>query len=526
MAGTDLDPLKLYDKCLAADCKLFCYCKLLQRHADAATGDAPRSSSMRIAVVGGGITGLAAAFHIGEVAPSASVRLFEASGRLGGVLRTVREGELLIEQSADNFITNVPWGVDLCRRIGMEDDLLPTDDTHRQAFVVHRGKLVKVPQGFLLMAPSQLRPILTTPLLSPLGKLRLLVEWFIPRRRSTGDESLGSFVRRRFGREVFERLVQPLVGGIYTADPERLSLRATMPRFLEMERKFGSLIRATLKRGNRAVNPAETQASGARYGMFVAPREGMASIVERLAEKLPAETIQLGTVVDRLERTADGAWQVTVAKASRGEPMPPERLEFDAVIVAVPAFRAARLLEGFAPELARLLDQISYAGTSVVTLVYRRADVAHPLDGFGFVVPAIERRQILAASFASNKFPFRAPDDQVLIRVFLGGACQSEVADLADERLRAIAVTELAELLGICGEPLSVGVVRWPRSMPQYHVGHTELIERIESLTAKHPGLALAGNAYHGVGVPNCIHSGEQAAERIMAVGRISNPSG
>ena len=480
------------------------------------------SDSLRIAVVGGGITGLAAAHRVYEIAPMASVRLFEATGRIGGVLRTVRQDGLLIEQSADNFITNVPWGIDLCRRLGMESELLTTDETRRQAFVIHRGNLVKVPQGFLLMTPSQLLPVLTTPLLSPLGKLRLLAEWFVPPRRSRDDESLGSFVRRRFGRQVFERLVQPLVGGIYTADPERLSVAATMPRFVKMEQDFGSLIRATLKTKKNRENSAEADASGARYGMFVAPRDGMASIADRLGEKLPAETIQLNAVVDRIERVAAGSWQLTIAQAARGEPLPPERAEFDAVIVAVPAFRAARLLEGVNAELAGLLDQIPYASTAVVTLAYRRADVAHPLDGFGFVVPAIEKRQILAASFASNKFTGRAPEDQVLIRVFIGGASQPELAELSDERLRAIAVTELSELLGISGEPLSVGIVRWPRSMPQYHVGHKVLVERIEALAAQAPGLALAGNAYHGVGVPNCIHSGEQAAE---AVGRIFNPS-
>lgn len=475
---------------------------------------------IRIAVVGGGITGLAAAFRAFELAPGASIRLFEASGRLGGSLRTVHEGMLLIEQGADNFITTVPWGLDLCRRLGWDRDLLTTDETRRQVYVVHRGRLVKLPNGFLLMSPTQLGPILTTPLLSLTGKLRLFAERFIPARKSPGDESLGAFVRRRFGRQVLERLVQPLVGGIYTADPERLSLKATMPRFLEMEQKYGSLIRATLQGGNRDLPPQ----SGARYGMFVAPRGGMASLVERLAEKLPADSFRLNAVIDRIERSADGTWQLRFAPSPRGEHSPFERQEFDSVILAVPAFRAARLLEAFDADLAKSLNEIPYASTSVVTLAYHRQDIAHPLDGFGLVVPAIEKRQILAASFASNKYPGRAPEDQVLIRVFMGGACQPELAELPDERLRAIATAELADLLEIRGEPVHVGIARWPRAMPQYHLGHTELVARIESLTAKQSGLALAGNAYHGVGVPHCIHSGEQAAEQVLTTARISNP--
>jgi len=470
---------------------------------------------VRIAVIGGGISGLSAAHRLRELAPEAEIRLFEASGRLGGILRTVHDGPYLIEQSADNFITNVPWGIDLCRRLGLEADLLTTDENRRRAYVVHRGKLLPVPQGFSLMAPAQILPILKTPLLSPLGKIRLLLERFVPARRPNPDESLGSFVRRRFGKQVFDRLVQPLIGGIYTADPEKLSLAATMPRFLEMERTSGSLIKAMRK--SKSVGRAEdAAASGARYGMFVAPRGGMSSLVDRLVERLPAGAVQLHTLVDRLQQNAEAKWQLSVAQISLDRPIPPEELIFDGVIVAAPAYRAATLLEQVDRELATTLKAIPYAGTVVVTLVYPRAAIRNPLDGFGFVVPAREKRQILAASFASNKFPGRAPAEEVLIRVFIGGACQPELVDLPDERLRAIAVTELAELLAIQAEPQSVSIVRWPQSMPQYHVGHLSLIEAIFTRVKTHPGLALAGSAYQGVGIPHCIHSGELAAEELL----------
>jgi oxygen-dependent protoporphyrinogen oxidase len=473
------------------------------------------ASRRSIAIVGGGITGLAAANRIRELAPDAQITLYEANRQLGGVLQTVHADGLLVELSADNFITNVQDGVDLCRRLGMQPDLLATNERGRQAFIVHRGRLVKVPLGFSLLAPTKIWPILSTPLLSPLGKLRVLAEWFVAPRRSDSDESLASFARRRLGHQAFERLVQPLVGGIYTADPEKLSLAATLPRFLEMERTHGSLLRAMFRR-TKSTGDEETMASGARYSLFVAPRNGMASLVERLAAQLPPEAIRLGTSAERLERNENGRWRLTVASQTSGEPTPPERIDHDAVIVAAPAFRAARLVAALDADLSAELEQIPYASTTIVALVYRRADVRHPLDGFGFVVPAREQRQILAASFASNKFPGRAPDDQVLIRVFIGGACQAELADLPDIRLQAIAHGELAELLDIRGKPIWQQVARWPRSMPQYHVGHLQRVERIEQRIAQYPGLELAGNAYRGVGVPHCIHSGEQAAVHVL----------
>jgi oxygen-dependent protoporphyrinogen oxidase len=251
--------------------------------------------------------------------------------------------------------------------------------------------------------------------------------------------------------------------------------------------------------------------------MFVAPRGGMKSLIESVVAKLPKGTLRLNSAVTRIVRGPAENWQLSIRTSGHNEPLPSETASFDGVIVATPAYRAARLLENVDGELATLLDQIPYAGTSLVSLVYRRADIGHPLDGFGFVVPAVEQRQILAASFASNKFPDRVADDEVLIRVFIGGACQPELADAADDRLRSIAVTELAELLQILAEPRLVQINRWPRSMPQYHVGHLNLVDQVDARVQSLPGLALAGSAYRGVGIPHCIHSGEQAAERLSA---------
>ncbi len=462
-------------------------------------------------VIGGGITGLAAAHRLVELRPDWDVTLLEAGNRLGGVLETVRRDGFLIEHSADNFITNVPWAVDLCRRVGLGDELMATTSQQRNALVVHAGRLERVPEGFMLMAPSRLWPLVTTPILSPLGKLRLLGECFVPRRKTGDDESLASFVRRRLGRETFERIVQPLVGGIYAADPEKLSLLATLPRFVEMEKRWGSLLRgAWRERAAAEVTPLE---SGARYGLFVTPRDGLTSLVEAIAAKLPPGSVRLHSPVERISRLPSGSWSVHVAPSGGGP------VECDALVVAVGAAPAARLLEPVDRELAGDLSRIEYAGMSIVTLAYRRDQIAHRLDGFGFVVPAVEKRRILAGSFSSVKFAGRAPSDAVLIRVFIGGACQSVLAELDDDSLRTIAADELRSLLGTRGVPVFDDIARWPGSMPQYHVGHGQRVARIETATTRWPGLALAGNAYHGVGIPHCIHSGETAAERICAGG-------
>lgn len=480
------------------------------------TGDhsVERPPGPRVAVIGGGIAGLAAAHRLHKTAPSLSVTLFEAGDRLGGALRTEEQAGYLLELGADNFITNVPWGVDLCRRLGLADQLLPTCESQRRAMVVHRRKLVPVPAGFHLLSPTRMWPILRSPLLSWRGKLRVLAERFVPAANGADDESLASFVRRRLGREAFERLVQPLVAGIYTADAEKLSMQAALPRFVEMERQHGGLIRAARR---AAVNDSAEE-SGARYGMFVAPRHGMSSIVDALAARLPAETVRLGCAVQEIAPAAEGSWTILASgKAER----------FDAVVLAVPAPAAATLLAGFDAELAEGLRKIEYAGSAIVLLSYRRDQIVDPLDSFGFVVPSLERRGILAASFSSVKFEGRAPSNRVLIRVFLGGAERPEQVALDDDALRQMVIDELAELLGATGEPELTRVVRWPNSMPQYHVGHVRLAERIESRAARYPTLALAGNAYRGVGVPHCIHSGEQAAERIAkAIGRSISPRG
>ena len=459
-----------------------------------------------VVVIGGGISGLSAIHRLRELAPPLQARLLESSSRLGGVLETVQRDGFLIEGAADNFITNVPWATELCQRIGYGDELLRTNDADRSAFVVRRGRLEKIPPGFVIMAPSRIGPILRTPILSPLGKLRMALEAAVPRRRRDDDESLASFVKRRFGKEVYARLVQPLVGSIYTGDPERLSVRSTMPRFAEMERQHGSLIRAMLRQ-KRRTQPTDAGSGGARYSMFVAPRLGMSDFIEAIRDRLPDDTIALGTTVTRIQRQDDTYWSLQTNDGT---------LTARAIVVATPTRVAASLFDDLDTGLSAELRAIEYAGCVIVSLGYRRDQLEHALDGFGVVVPAIEKRKILSCSFSSVKYAGRAPDGHVLLRVFLGGDYQPELLALDDQQITALATQEVRDLLQIHGDPIVTHVAPRPASMPQYYLGHGDRVDRIERRLAALKSIFLAGSAYHGVGIPNCIHSGEQAAANAV----------
>jgi oxygen-dependent protoporphyrinogen oxidase len=475
----------------------------------------PQSKPASIGIIGGGISGLSAALRVSELEPTCRLVLWEASSRLGGVVSTVHEQGFQVEQSADNFITTVPWGIDLCKRLGLADELVHTNPSHRRTFVVRRGRLYKLPDGFLMMAPTRLWPLAVTPILSPLGKARAALEYFIPPRPGDDDESMAAFVRRRLGREVFERLVEPLVSAVYAADMEKLSLLATLSQFREMEVQYGSLIRAMRQRMASAKSaPAQ---SGARYSMFVTPRAGLSSIVHAIAGRLPQGVVRLNQPVQRVER-CDNRWRVYTGSGA------PE--ECDALVVATPAHVAARLMRPLAPELGADLASIEHSGTAVLSVAYERGQIAHRLDGMGAVVPAIENSPILACSFSSQKYGHRTPEGRVLLRVFAGGARRPELATMDAAELEPLLLAELSKLLRIRGEPAYRNLARWPATMPQYHVGHQGLVERIEKRAAAIPQFQLAGNAYHGVGIPHCVHSGELAAQHALGVSRRDTPRG
>jgi oxygen-dependent protoporphyrinogen oxidase len=466
----------------------------------------------RIIVVGGGIAGLAATHRLIELSKEKSLDieavLLEASARLGGTIATEGVGDFLVEAGPDSFITEKPWALRLCERLGLSSRLASTQATYQKIHVVHKSRLEPLPEGFFLLAPTRFWPFVQTPLFSLTGKLRMAAEIFLPRGAVNGDESLGAFVRRRFGAEALDRVAQPLVGGIYAADPDKLSLSATMPRFKEMERAHRSIILSMVSEQRRRARDHET-GSGARWSLFVTLAGGMQELVDTVANRLPAESIRLNTQVIRLTRHENRKlWVITTA----GD----KRFEADGVILATPAFKAGDILEPIVPGATDELKKISYASTATVSLAYRIEDFPRPLDSFGFVVPAVEQRKIMACTFSSLKYPGRAADGHVLLRAFVGGSLQPELLQDDDATMEKHVRDELSSLLGVKAQPLFSRIWRYPNSMPQYHVGHQERIRKIEAAIGTLPGLALAGSAYHGVGIADCVRTGEEAAEKVV----------
>lgn len=465
-----------------------------------------------VAVVGGGITGLSAAHRLLELAREQSrslqVTLLEGSGRYGGLFGTERIRDYVIEHGADSFITNKPSAINLCHRLGLGNDLIPTDDRYRRSLILYRGQPVATPDGFNLLAPSQWWPMLTSPLLSWAGKARVAAELFIPRGKADQDESLGEFVRRRFGQELLDKVVQPLVGGIYTSDPEKLSLRATLPRFIEMEQKYGSVIRG-LRKQSSASQQTEG-ASGARYGLFASLANGMGQLQDALAKRVREHgTLRLGARVNSIapSNTLQPTWNLRLDNG--------ELLSANAVILALPAHGAANLVEPHGANLASELRGIEYASSAIVVTGHDLSEISHPLEAFGLVVPHRERRRILAVSFLSRKFAGRAPAGKIILRTFIGGAMQPAEFDQSDEQIERSVLLELKEILGVQGAPEFVRIARYANSMPQFHVGHLARVARIEQLASQIPRLELAGNAYHGVGLPDSVQSAEAAAQRV-----------
>lgn len=476
--------------------------------------------SRRVAIIGGGISGLAAAFRLRELAATREmpleVAIFERSLRLGGALDTIRRDGFVIETGADSFLSEKPAAAKLAERLGIAGELIGTQESFRKTFVVRGGRLVEIPEGFSLLAPTWFGPVMKSPLFSAKGKLRMLIEPWIPRRRATADESLGAFVRRRLGREVLARVAQPLAGGIYTADPELLSIGATLPRFVELERRHGSVIRG-LRAAARTRNTETRGTSGARWSLFLGFRDGIRTIIDKLTERLEG-SIHYGAELVALNRVFEpGGPDGSTAASWRLEFRDGTNFDADAIVCAAPAFAIASTLQSIDAELATMLSAINYASAATVNMAFRAADFPQPPAAFGFVVPVAERRRIIAGSFSSLKFAGRAPAGMILARVFMGGALQAEMMNLDDSEMIATAREEFASLLGVTAEPALTCVRRWPDSMPQYAVGHLDRVAKIECAVASIAGLTLAGAYLRGVGVPDCIASGERAAETTFA---------
>ena len=458
----------------------------------------------RIAIVGGGISGLAAAFALEErrrVGEALEFVVYESGPRFGGVLFTEQVEGCLIEAGPDSFLTEKPWATDLCRRLGIEDQLIGSNDADRKTYILVKGKLVPMPDGLMFMVPTQLSPAILSSLFSPATKLRVAREWWYPARQSEGDESVAALVERHYGAEMVDRLADPLLAGVYGGEAAQLSVRAVLPRFVEMESKYGSLGRGMLAARKNV------QRSQPAPPIFSSLKGGMQQLAKALVAALPAEALRARSPVQAVQRQ-DRGWVVSAGYASD---------QFDAVIVATPATTAAPLLEIGSAELASELRAISYSSSVTVALGFNQDVRASLPAGFGFLVPRREGGRLLAATLVHNKFPHRAPKDRALVRCFLGGSRDEQVLQLADENILNIVRDELRQILGVKADPLFTRLYRWKGAMAQYTVGHLERLQRIEGLVKQLPGLALAGNAYRGIGVPDCIRSGEAAVQQLLA---------
>jgi oxygen-dependent protoporphyrinogen oxidase len=463
-------------------------------------------------IVGGGISGLATAFNLQECG-SVDTTLIECSPRWGGKITSVQENGFTIEGGPDSFITQKTAALELCRRLGLESQLVGSNGgKSARTYIWSGGRLHPMPEGMMLMAPTMVIPFLCSRLISWPGKLRMGLEVFVSRARGDEDESLAGFVRRRLGTEALNKIAGPLMGGIYAADPEQLSLKSSFPIFLEMERKHGSLLRGMMKRTKRPVTSGagpHTAHGAKRPSMFMSLRGGLQQLSDALVAQLPEANLRDGCRVLAVSRYAE-RFKIDLSDGSS--------LLADDVVFATPSYVTADLIEPIDAVLAARVRAIRYVSTATVSLGFRRSEVAHPLQGAGFIVPRSEGRRITACSWSSVKFDYRAPEDSVLLRVFIGGALAEELAEQDEDALVKLAREELQVILGITATPVLAKAYRWHKANPQYDIGHQERIAEIEQSLTNLPGLHLAGAAYHGPGIPDCIQSGVKAAQAIAAI--------
>jgi protoporphyrinogen/coproporphyrinogen III oxidase len=468
----------------------------------------------RVAIIGGGISGLSAAFTLEEKRKSGApveYVVFESSPRLGGVLVTDHVDGCIIEAGPDSFLTEKPWAADLCRKIGLGDQLIGSNDVDRKTYIVVKNKLVVLPDGLMFMVPTKIMPTVFSSLFSVRTKLRMAAEWFHPPRKATEDETVAAMVQRHYGSEMVDLLADPLLSGVYGGEAAHLSVRAVLPRFAEMEAKYGSLGRAMLA----ARTKMAAVAKGPAKPLFSSLKDGMQQMIDALVARLDAKALKTSSSVQAVSRQHQNqsqnngnGWAVQSGHESD---------HFDAVIIATPTPAAAAMLESADPSLARDLADINYGSSVTVSLGYDEKVRRSLPPGFGFLVPRSEGRRMLAATFVHNKFPHRAPENRAIVRCFLGGARDEQILQSSDAEILQIVRDELRGIISLTAEPLFARVYKWKSAMAQYSVGHLERLQRIESLRRKLPGLALAGNGYSGIGVPDCVRSGADAVGNVLA---------
>jgi oxygen-dependent protoporphyrinogen oxidase len=459
---------------------------------------------IRIAIIGGGISGLTGAFTLEDHRRAGALEytLYESSPNLGGVLRTERIQGCVVEAGPDSFLTEKPWAADLCRTLRLGDHLIGSNDAARKTYILVNGRLIPIPDGLMFLVPTKTLPTALSPLFSWATKLRMAQELFIPPRTADADESVASLVERHYGAEMVDRLADPLLSGVYGGEAANLSVRAVLPRFAEMERTHGSLGRAVLAARRKMPHPANQPAPP----LFTSLKNGMQQLVETLVSRLNPSSLITNTPAQSIQLEV-GGWTVSAGLKSD---------HFDAVILAVPTDTAAKLLAIGNPELSAELASINYSSSITVGVAYDREVRQSLPPGFGFLVPRSEGKRLLAATFVHNKFPHRAPEDRALLRCFFAGSNAENIWQQSDSAIIALVRNELQQILGLRAEPLFARVYKWKSAMAQYGVGHLERLDRIERLRQQLPKLALAGNGYRGIGVPDCIRSGTEAAKQVL----------
>ena len=459
----------------------------------------------RIAVIGGGISGLSAAYALEEHRRTNSdldYVLYESSPHLGGVLRTEHIDGFVVEAGPDSFVTEKPWAADLCRSLGIGEQLIGSNDADRKTYILTHGRLVDMPDGLMFMVPTKILPMGFSPLFSWKTKLRVMRELYHPPRSVDHDESVAEFVERHYGAEMVDRLADPLLSGVYGGDAAKLSVRAVLPRFAEMERTRGSLGRAMLA----ARRKVHADAGKPAPPLFTSLKNGMQSFAETVVKHLRPESLLTNAPVQAIQSAA-GGWVVSAGLKSDS---------FDSVIVALPAPAAAQVMRIANPDLSAELAAIEYSSSITVAVGYDRGVRQSLPPGFGFLVPRSESRRLLAATFVHNKFPHRAPEDHALLRCFFAGRNADDVWPLSDDRIIGIVRDELRQIVGLHAEPLFPRVYKWKSAMAQYGVGHLDRLDRMERIRQRLPGIGLAGNAYRGIGVPDCVRSGQEAVKQIL----------
>jgi protoporphyrinogen/coproporphyrinogen III oxidase len=468
--------------------------------------------SKHVVIVGAGISGLAAAHALQARAASSGVpltcTLIEAEDRCGGKILTHRIDDFVIEAGPDSFLSQKPWALDLCRALGLSEQLINTNETPEKAFVYSRGRLRPLPDGLVVVVPAKLGPFLRSGLLSWAGIARMGLDFVISKGPAAQDESLAAFFRRRFGAEAFERLIEPLMAGIYAGDADDMSIRATFPRFVEFEQKHGSLLRGMLasKSLNGGGRPRRTT--------FVTLKGGLSTLVDALLPRITTSGVKVlygqrvAAIRARSMRSVSSPYELLLESGSS--------VPADAVVLATPAFASAALVRGLSPEASALLAAIPYASTATVSLAYHTTELGPLVRGFGFVVPRVEHRDLLAATWTSLKWSHRGPASHTLVRCYVGGVGREAIALADDISMIRRVRDELYAIAGITHEPVYAEVNRWERGMPQYQVGHLQRLDKIQGQLQSYRGLYLTGSAYRGIGIPDCIRDGTETAERVL----------